>query len=111
MLHLGEEEPAHHRSQLGDPIEDGGTGGGLPAVDDDLTIERTVRGIVTRQVGVGIGVAEVESPMRAENRKADEQYAAERAKLEADPNVQALKDMFGAELNPDSIKLNNPSQE
>ena len=62
-------------------------------------------------VDIRIGVAEVESPMQAENREADEQFAAERAKLEADPNVQALKDMFGAELNPDSIKLNNPSQE
>ncbi|MDJ0813718.1 MAG: DNA polymerase III subunit gamma/tau [Woeseiaceae bacterium] len=62
-------------------------------------------------VDISIGVAEVESPMQAENREADEQFAAERAKLEADPNVQALKDMFGAELNPDSIKLNNPSQD
>jgi DNA polymerase-3 subunit gamma/tau len=62
-------------------------------------------------VDIRIGVAEVESPMQAENREADEQFAAERAKLEADPNVQALKDMFGAVLNPDSIKLNNPSQD
>jgi DNA polymerase-3 subunit gamma/tau len=63
-------------------------------------------------VDISIGAAEeAESPLRAENRKADEHFAAERAKLEADPNVQALKDMFGAELNPESIKLNNPSQD
>ena len=63
-------------------------------------------------VDISIGVVEeVESPMRAENREADEQFAAERAKLEADPNVQALKDMFGAELNPASIKLNTSSQD
>ena len=63
-------------------------------------------------VDISIGaVEEVESPMRAENREADEQFAAERAKLEADPNVQALKDMFGAELNPESIKLNTSSQD
>ena len=63
-------------------------------------------------VDISIGAAEkVESPLRAENREADEHFAAERAKLEADPNVQALKDMFGAELNPESIKLNNPSQD
>ena len=49
--------------------------------------------------------------LRAENREADENFAAERAKLEADPNVQALKDMFDAELKPESIKLNNPSQD
>ncbi len=63
-------------------------------------------------VDISIGaVEEVESPMRAEHREADEHFAAERAKLEADPNVQALKDMFGAELNPGSIKLNTSSQD
>ena len=34
----------------------------------------------------------------------------ERAKLEADPNVQALKDMFGAELKTDSIEILDNSQ-
>ncbi len=48
--------------------------------------------------------------MQSESRQVDEQFAAERAKLEADPNVQQLKDMFGAELNTDSIRLNNPPQ-
>jgi DNA polymerase-3 subunit gamma/tau len=63
-------------------------------------------------VDISIGtVEEVESPIRAEHREADEHFAAERAKLEADPNVQALKDMFGAELNPASIKLNTSSQD
>jgi len=59
-------------------------------------------------VDISIGKAEVESPMQAQNRQVDEQFAAERAKLEADPNIQALKTMFGAELSTESIKLNNP---
>jgi DNA polymerase-3 subunit gamma/tau len=62
-------------------------------------------------IDISIGQAEIESPMRAETREADERYAAERAKLEADPNVQALKSMFGAELNAESIKLNRPTQD
>jgi DNA polymerase-3 subunit gamma/tau len=62
-------------------------------------------------VDISIGAAEIESPIRAETRQADEHFAAECAKLEADPNVQALKDMFGAQLNPDSIKLNPSSQD
>jgi hypothetical protein len=33
-----------------------------------------------------------------------------RQTLEADPNVQALKDMFGAELNADTIELINQPQ-
>jgi DNA polymerase-3 subunit gamma/tau len=61
-------------------------------------------------VDISIGEAEIESPMQAQNRQADEHFAAERAKLEADPNVQALKNMFGAELNTESIKLNSPAQ-
>jgi DNA polymerase-3 subunit gamma/tau len=61
-------------------------------------------------VDISIGKAEVESPMQEESRQADERLAAEREKLEADPNVQALKSMFGAELSAESIKLNNPPQ-
>jgi DNA polymerase-3 subunit gamma/tau len=60
-------------------------------------------------VDICIGAAEAESPMQAESRQADENFAAERAKLEADPTVQALKNMFGAELNTESIRLNKPA--
>ena len=61
-------------------------------------------------IDISIGKVETESPLREESRQADERVEAERVKLEADPNVQALKDMFGAELNPDSIKVINPPQ-
>ena len=61
-------------------------------------------------VDISIGKAEVESPLQAESRQADERFAAERQKLEADPNVQALKSMFGAELSAESIKMNRPPQ-
>jgi len=64
----------------------------------------------TLTIDISIGKAEVESPMQAESREADERFEAERVKLESDPNVKALKDMFGAELKTDSIKLNNPPQ-
>ena len=57
-----------------------------------------------------IGEAEVETPVQEESRLADERIEAARVKLESDPNVQALKDMFGAELKPDTIELINPSQ-
>jgi hypothetical protein len=35
--------------------------------------------------------------------------AAARSALESDPNVQALKDLFGAELKPESIELIKPA--
>lgn len=61
-------------------------------------------------VDISIGKIAIESPMQEESRQADERLKAERVKLEADPNVKALKDMFGAELKAESIKLNNPPQ-
>ena len=62
------------------------------------------------QVDIEIGADEGETPVQEESRMADERMEAARQTLEADPNVQALKNMFGAELKTDSIELNKPSQ-
>ncbi len=51
-----------------------------------------------------------ETPVQEETRMADERLEAARLSLEADPNVQTLKNMFGAELKTDSIELINPPQ-
>ncbi len=51
-----------------------------------------------------------ETPVQEETRMADEKLEAARQSLEADPNVQTLKNMFGAELKTDSIELINPPQ-
>jgi DNA polymerase-3 subunit gamma/tau len=59
------------------------------------------------RVDIAIGVAASETPLQEEARRSDEKLAAARNALEADPNVKALKDMFGAELNPDSVELRN----
>jgi DNA polymerase-3 subunit gamma/tau len=56
-------------------------------------------------VEIGVGEVADETPMQEESRRADERIEAARASLESDPNVQALKNMFGAELKPDSIEL------
>jgi DNA polymerase-3 subunit gamma/tau len=58
------------------------------------------------QLSVDIRLAEStpETPQAQENRMADERLAAARESLESDPNVQALKTMFGAELKTDSIE-------
>jgi DNA polymerase-3 subunit gamma/tau len=60
---------------------------------------------------ITVGEAAAETPAQAEDRLAGEKLAAARENLESDPNVQALKDMFGAELNTESIELIEPSQE
>jgi DNA polymerase-3 subunit gamma/tau len=51
-----------------------------------------------------------ETPMQEESRKTDERYAAARESLESDPNIKALKNMFGAELKSDSIEPISPSR-
>jgi DNA polymerase-3 subunit gamma/tau len=56
-------------------------------------------------VDIAIGAAEVETPIQQESRMADEKLEEARLALEADPNVQALKTMFGAELKTDTIEL------
>ena len=64
----------------------------------------------TLQVDIELGADAGETPVQEETRMADERMEAARQMLEADPNVQALKNMFGAELKTDSIELIKPSQ-
>jgi DNA polymerase-3 subunit gamma/tau len=62
------------------------------------------------QVDIELGSDAGETPVQEETRMADERMEAARQTLEADPNVQALKTMFGAELKTDSIELIKSSQ-
>jgi len=58
-------------------------------------------------VQITAGKAVEETPLQEESRLADERIEAARVALESDPNVQALKSMFDAQLKPDSIELLN----
>ena len=55
-------------------------------------------------IAIAAGAAEVETPTQMEARQETEELEAARVGLEADPNVKALKDMFGAELVPESVE-------
>jgi DNA polymerase-3 subunit gamma/tau len=57
------------------------------------------------QVEISVGRIERETPMQKKARLSDEKLDAARASLEADPNVKALQDMFGAELKPESVEI------
>ena len=67
------------------------------------------------KVDIAIDAVKAETPLQEEARKIDEGRDAARAGLEADPNVIALKDMFGAQLIPDSVEIRRdkpaPNQE
>jgi len=56
-------------------------------------------------VDIALGSAKEETPVQQESRMADEQLEQARQSLEADPNVQTLKHMFGAELKTDTIEI------
>jgi DNA polymerase-3 subunit gamma/tau len=57
------------------------------------------------RVEIAVGQTVSETPMQKKVRLSDEKLEAARASLEADPNVRALRDMFGAELNADSVEV------
>ena len=63
------------------------------------------------RLDISIGETGSATPSQEEARRVDAKYEAARASIEADPNVKALQDMFGAELNADSIEpiQNQPS--
>jgi len=56
-------------------------------------------------VDIVMGAAAEETPVQQESRMADERLEEARQTLEADPNVQTLKTMFGAELKTDTIEI------
>jgi len=56
-------------------------------------------------VDITLGEAAKETPIQQESRMADERLKEARQSLEADPNVQTLKNMFGAELKTDTIEI------
>jgi len=56
-------------------------------------------------VDIALGSAKEETPVQQESRLADERLEEARQSLEADPNVQTLKNMFGAELKADTIEI------
>jgi DNA polymerase-3 subunit gamma/tau len=61
-------------------------------------------------VDIRVAQAPPETPHERENRMADQRIVSARKSLESDPNVQALKKMFGAELKADSIEPLDPSR-
>jgi DNA polymerase-3 subunit gamma/tau len=48
---------------------------------------------------------DVATPLQEQALRDDARLDAARQSLEADPNVRAMKDMFGAELQPGSIEI------
>jgi len=73
---------------------------------DDSALAQALSQHFGEDLAVDIRVAEStpETPQERENRMADERIVAAKKSLESDPNVQTLKNVFGAELKTDSIE-------
>jgi DNA polymerase-3 subunit gamma/tau len=56
-------------------------------------------------VDIAMGSETDETPLQQESRMTDERLEEARQSLEADPNVQKMKDMFGAVLKTDTIEI------
>jgi DNA polymerase-3 subunit gamma/tau len=56
------------------------------------------------KVEITMAASAAETPIQEQARRSDEKLEAARESLEADPNVKALRDLFGAQLNTDSIE-------
>jgi len=56
------------------------------------------------RVEIDTAEEKIDSPVQAEEQQKEQQLQAARDDLESDPNVRALKDMFGAELVTESVK-------
>jgi DNA polymerase-3 subunit gamma/tau len=48
------------------------------------------------------------TPARMQRAVADDRMQAARASIEADPNIRAMRDMFGVTVQPDSIRPSEP---
>jgi DNA polymerase-3 subunit gamma/tau len=62
---------------------------------------KVVGAAVTIEIELG---GTLDTPARREEQARDERLEQARAAIERDPNVRALRDRFGAVVQPDSIK-------
>ena len=56
---------------------------------------------------IEIGTAKKETPNQKKVRQADEELEAVREDLKADPGIKELEDLFGVDMNPESVILKN----
>ena len=90
-----------------------------PRSESYLTRQRkeAMAGALSRYFGeplsveISVGEEAAETPHQQAERLSDERMSAARKSLEADPNVQAMQTMFGAEIKADSIELINPQSD
>jgi DNA polymerase-3 subunit gamma/tau len=75
-----------------------------PALEERLT--QALSAYFGEQIELVITAAKdvVNTPARLQKAAADDRMQAARASIESDPNIRAMRDVFGATVQPDSIR-------
>ena len=63
------------------------------------------------KIEITVGGCEKETPLQKKSREESEDLKARREGLETDPNVVAMKNMFGATLDPESVRVHDNDQQ
>jgi DNA polymerase-3 subunit gamma/tau len=81
-----------------------------PALEDKLTqalathFAETIK--LEIEMGADANAATIDTPARRQQVHAQDRLQAARASIESDPNIQAMRDIFGATVQPESVKPN-----
>jgi DNA polymerase-3 subunit gamma/tau len=81
-----------------------------PALEDKLAQALTAHFGESIKLDIEVGAdaqsVAIDTPARRQQAQAQDRLQAARASIESDPNIQAMRDMFGATVQPESIKPN-----
>jgi len=81
-----------------------------PALEEQLARALAVHFDEAIKLDIEIGAAaqavSIDTPARRQQVQAQDRLQAARASIESDPNIQAMRDIFGATVQPESIKPN-----
>ena len=114
-LHGGVSQLAAHCSLLakeGDRIrvllDDSGEPFRRPALEEKLAQALTAHFAVNIKLDIEVAKRSVaiDTPARRQQAQQQDRLAAARVAIDSDPNIQAMRDMFGATVQPESVKPN-----
>jgi len=77
-----------------------------PALEDKLTQALSAHFNEPIKVEIEVSAAQLDTPARRQQADAEQKLQAARASIESDPNIRAMREVFGATVQPESIKPN-----
>jgi len=75
-----------------------------PALEDKLTQALSAHFGEAVKVDIEVSASQLDTPARRQQADAEEKLRAARASIESDPNIRAMREVFGATVQPESIK-------